>query len=144
MIPYDIHNKLSFLRGVSPVTQTNSDAAFVSQIISMANLMSLTWVIALGTLSDAGFTTVVLLEESDASDMTGAVAVADADMLPSGTGQEAAAAFTEASDDLIRLLSYVGTKAFIRLTITPTGNAAGNIPIAVLAIGEKRLQGTAN
>src|SRR5688572_9988916 len=144
MIPRDAITPLSFLRALSPVRQTNSDAAFVSQIIDMADLMSLTFVIALGALTDAGFTTVVLLEESDDSGMSGAVAVDDKDMLPSGTGQEAATAFTEANDDVVRTLGYVGTKRYVRLTITPTGNGAGNIDIAIVAIGHKRQGGTAN
>src|SRR5262245_35450689 len=134
MIPFDTLSTLAFRRGVSPVTQTNSDAAFVSQIIDMQSLMSLTWVIALGTLSDAAFTTVVLMEHGDASNLSDAAAVPDAELLPGGTGQEAAAAFIETDDDAIKTIGYGGVKRYVRLTITPTGNAAGNIPIAVIAV----------
>lgn len=144
MIPSDFLNPVSFQRGISPVAATD-DTALVSQIIDMGDLLSLTFVIALGTLADAAFTTVVLLEESDDSAMSGATAVADDDMISmtSGTAAETAAAFTQASDDLIKTLGYKGTKRYVRLTITPTGNAS-SLPIAVIAAGVKRLQGTAN
>ncbi len=33
MVPHDLHNRLSFLRGVSPRTQAD-DTAFVSQAMS--------------------------------------------------------------------------------------------------------------
>src|SRR5262245_44740188 len=143
MIGRDLHNTLDYRRAVSPVTQTNSDAPFVSQIIDVANLLALEFIILLGTLSDAAFTTAVLMEASDDPSMAGANAVADVDMLPtpnnvSSTVPEVAAAFTEADDDGIKRIGYVGTKRFVRLTITPTGNAAGNIPIAVLAVGLPR------
>lgn len=142
MIGRDLHNRLSFLRGVSPITGTD-DTAFVSQIIDMADLMSLTWAIALGTLADAAFTSTVLMEEGDAANLSDAAAVADADMLPAGTGQEAAAAFIQTDDDAIKLISYVGTKRYVRLTITPASNT-GSLPIAVVAVGEKRQQGMLN
>lgn len=144
MIPRDDHTPFAFLRGVSPVTQTNSDTAIVSQIIDMRDYMSCTFIVAVGTFSDADATTTVLLEESDNSDMSSQNAVADADMLPSGTGQEASTAFTFANDDIVRALGYVGTKRYVRLTITPSGNGAGNLPISVTVLARKRIQGTAN
>lgn len=142
MIPHDLHNRLTYLRGVSPITGTD-DTAFVSQIIDMANLMALEFVVALGTLADAAFTTTFLLEEGEDSGLSDAAAVADADMLPSGTGQEAAAAFIQSDDDAIRKIGYVGTKRYVRLTITPASNT-GSLPIAVIAVGVPRVQGTAN
>jgi hypothetical protein len=144
MIPHDTLSRLSYLRAVSPVTQTNSDTAFTSQIIDMADLMSLTFVIQTGTVSDADVTSTVLLEESDDSGMSGATAVADADMLPSGTGQEAAAAIAFGDDNATKTLGYVGTKRYVRLTLTPSGNNSGSLPIAILAVGVKRIAGTTN
>lgn len=146
MIPRDIQSMLGLVLAEPPVTQTNDSTAFVSEVIDMVSYMSGMFVIQLGTLSDADVTGAVLLEESDASDMSGSNEVADADMLSmtAGTAPETAAAFTFASDNSIKTLGYVGTKRYIRLTITPTGNNSGNLPISVLFVGEKRLQGTAN
>jgi hypothetical protein len=144
MIQQDFIAPNAFLRGVSPLAQVNLDTAFVSQIIDMRDLMSMAFVIILGALTDAGFTTVVLMEHGDTSNLADAAAVPDAELLPSGTGQEAAAAFTEANDDQIRTIGYAGIKRYVRLTITPTGNGAGTINIAVLATGRRRIAGVTN
>ncbi len=144
MIARDLHDTLSYLRGISPVTQVNVDTPLVSQIINMADLRALEWVIMTGTLSDPDATFAVLMEESDAANLAGSNAVADEDMLPSGINQEAAAGFTFAADDAIRKIGYRGQKGYVRLTITPTGNNAGNAPLAVLAVGYPRFRGNVN
>lgn len=102
----------------------------VGSIIDRLGYDSLTYGIITGTLSDANATYAVLLEESDDSGMSGANAVADADLI----GTEAAAAFTYANDGVTRKLGYVGNKRYTRLTITPTGADSGNSPIAAIAI----------
>lgn len=144
MIPHDLNARLGFVLAEPPVTQTNSDTALVSEIIDMGDYMSGMFVIMTGTVSDADMTSTVLLEEGDASNLSDAAAVADADMLPAGTGQEAAAAPAAASDNAITKIGYVGSKRYVRLTITPSGNNSGNLPIAVLFIGINRLRGTLN
>ena len=144
MIPRDDYNKFAFLRAISPVTQTNADTALVSQIIDMQTYQSLTWIIAVGTFSDADATTTVLMEHGDDSGLSDAAAVDDADMLPSGTGQEASTAFTYANDDIVRAIGYVGTKRYVRLTITPSGNNSGNLPMSVTALCRKRFEGVGN
>lgn len=140
MIPHDLHNRLSFLRAVSPVTLTNANTAQVGQIIDMADLMSLEFVIQAGALTDAGMTLTPLVEEGDASNLSDAAAVADADLL----GTEAGATFTQADDDTVKTVGYVGTKRYVRLTLTPAGNDSGSATFGATAVGIKRLQGTAN
>ncbi|MCA8975802.1 MAG: hypothetical protein KDC98_13855 [Planctomycetes bacterium] len=140
---------MSYQVAVAPQTQTNADTAFVSAIIDMADLVALEFVIMLGTLTDADVTGAVLLEEGDASDLSDNTAVADIDMLPtpnnsSAVAPEAQAAFTFADDGLIKKLGYVGTKRYVRLTVTPTGNNSGALPIAVLAVGKPRLSANVN
>lgn len=137
MIQKDLHSRLSFLRGVSPLAQTNLDTAFVSQIIDMTDLVSLEFVILLGALTDPGFTTVVLMEHGEQANLSDAAAVPAAQLL----GTIAAAQFTEADDDKVKTIGYAGTNRFVRLTITPTGNAAGTINIGVAAIGVARIRG---
>jgi hypothetical protein len=102
----------------------------VGAVIDRQGFESLTYAIATGTLSDTDATYTVLLEESDASDMSGANEVADADMI----GTEAAAGFTYANDGVTRKLGYIGHKRYTRLTITPAGANSGNSPIAAIAI----------
>jgi hypothetical protein len=68
----------------------SDNTAEVGAIIDRQGFDGLTYVIATGTLADVDATFTVLLEESDDSGMSGATAVADANLL----GTEALAAFT--------------------------------------------------
>tara|TARA_R110002074_G_scaffold21173_5_gene66092 strand:+ start:11872 stop:12285 length:414 start_codon:yes stop_codon:yes gene_type:complete len=124
----ELHNSLKFSRAISPQTQTNADTPLVSQILDCAGFEANELVIQTGGLTDVDATFTVLLEESAASDMSGANAVDDADLL----GTEAAASFTFANDDVVRKLGYKGIKRYIRATITPSGNGAGAAPLAAV------------
>ena len=68
----------------------------------------------------------MLFEDGDAANLSDAAAVADADLL----GTEALASFQFDDDNEVRKIGYIGNKRYCRVTITPAGNAAGNIFIA--------------
>lgn len=139
MATRDLHNHLHFVNAEPPVTQTNSDTAFTSATIDTAGYESLEFVIMLGTMTDTDVTAAVVMNESDDSGMSGSNAVADAHLL----GTEAAAAFQFGDDNGVRKIGYVGSKRYVNLVITPTGNNSGALPIAVLAIqGHARHQPT--
>jgi hypothetical protein len=99
-------------------------------------------VIVTGTNADADATATVLLEEGDASNLSDAAAVADADMvsMTNGTAPETAAAFTFADDGETRCIGYIGNKRYIRLTVTPVGNT-GNQFLAGVAVLEGKTPG---
>lgn len=137
----DVISDIGLVLAEPPVRQTNSDTALVSEIIDTSQYMGGFFAIMTGALTDADMTSTVLLEESDNSDMSSQSSVADADLLPSGTGQEASAAPAYTSDNVVTTLGYVGAKRYIRLTLTPSGNGAGNLDIAILWIGLKRKRG---
>lgn len=144
MIGRDLHNTLSYLRGVSPQVGTDN-TAFVSQIIDMADYLGLEFVIATGTLADADATFAVTMDESDASDLSGSNSVAAADMVPTPNNNNANSALSQASfifsdDDAIKRIGYIGTKRYVRLTVTPSANT-GNAPICVIAVGLPRYRG---
>lgn len=124
----ELHNNLKCSRAISPQTQTNVDTPLVSQILDCAGFEANELLVLTGALTDADATFVLLLEESAASDMSGANAVADADLL----GTEAAAGFTFANDDVVRKLGYKGNKRYIRATLTPTGNNSGAASLAAV------------
>lgn len=113
-----------------PVAAGTDNTPYVSEIIDCRNTSMIALILALGTNTDADATFTVLLEESDDSAMSGATAVADEDMI----GTEALAGFTYANDKKARKLGYIGSKAYIRMTITPANNGAGNIYIAGVAL----------
>jgi hypothetical protein len=132
----DMCNNILVKRVISPVSVADNTAA-VGQVIDRLGYESLTYLIATGSIADADATFAVLLEESDASDMTGATAVADADMISqaSGTAPEAAAGFQYDSDNQVRKLGYVGNRRYTRMTITPSANASAALLSAVAVLG---------
>jgi hypothetical protein len=137
----DLMNSIHPVVSIVPQTATNADTAIVGAIIDHAGYNSACYVIALGTLTDINATSVVLLEEGDASNLSDAAAVADADLI----GTELLAAFTFADDIECKKLGYRGTKRYTRLTVTPSGNNSGDLPIAaVCVLGHASVEPTAN
>lgn len=124
----DLCNRIHLVKAIDPVVITDNTAA-VSAIIDTQGYGSLTFVIATGTLSDADATVTALVEEGNAANLSDAAAVADADLI----GTEALASFTFADDGETRKIGYVGSKRYVRLTLTPAANT-GNIPLAAIAV----------
>lgn len=126
----DLLNKLNVKPAFEPKAAVADNTAFVSTIFDMQGHTSAMLAIVTGTDADADATFTMLLEESNVSDMTGAAAVADADM----NGTEALASYTFANDFACRKLGYVGGKRYIRATVTPSGNT-GNAFLAGVWLG---------
>jgi hypothetical protein len=116
---------------MSPRRVTNNTAQ-VGSIIDTLGWEYCVFDIHIGTIADVDATFAVLMEASNAADLTGAVAVADDDMVSQtiGVAPETAAGFTFANDGEVRKLEYNGDLRYVRMTITPTNNA-GNADIAV-------------
>lgn len=121
----DFHNNLLAKRGISPAAAVTDNTAFVSQILDTANANANEFIWAAGSIADVDVTFTLLVEEADASNMSGATAVADADLL----GTEAGGAPLLGSDDKVGKIGYIGKKRYIRVTITPANNT-GNIFLA--------------
>lgn len=126
----DLHNNITVRRAISPVSVADTTAQ-VGQIIDHQGYGSAEYLIAIGSVADADATFTVLLEESDDSGMSGAAAVADADLL----GTEALAGFQFDDDNEVRKLGYRGNKRYTRLTITPVANASAALLSAVAVLG---------
>lgn len=118
----DLAHNLHFKPAFVPAAAVTDNTAQVSSILDTANYDSAVLAFVTGADADTDATFAVLLEESDASDMSGANAVADQDMI----GTEAQAGFTFADDGECRKLGYIGFKRYIRATVTPTANT-GNL-----------------
>jgi hypothetical protein len=87
---------------------------------------SATLALVTGTETDTNATFVTLLEESNDPAMAGANTVAATDMI----GTPALASFQFDDDIECRKLGYIGSKRYLRATVTPSGNDAGNIFLA--------------
>lgn len=125
----DLANHVEVRRAISPAAAVADNTAFVSEIIDVAGYQSLVFAILLGALADADATFTVLVEHGDESNLSDAAAVADAGL----TGTEASAGFTFAEDNKVRKIGYVGSKRYVRLTVTPANNT-GNVFLAACAI----------
>lgn len=135
----DLMNNVNIKRVLSPVSVADTTAQ-VGQIIDRQGYDSLTYVIATGSIADADATFTVLLEEGDASNLSDAAAVADADLI----GTEVLAAFQFDDDNECRKLGYKGNKRYTRLTITPVANASAALLAAVAVLGHPAVVPTAN
>lgn len=116
-------------------TRVTDNTAQVSQIINMQGFEAALFAINIGTIADADATFTVLLEESDAADLSGSNAVADTDMISEtvGVAPEAAASFQFDSDNQVRTLGYIGGRQYIRLTVTPANNT-GNADFGAMCL----------
>ena len=116
----DLYSKIAVRRAISPVSVADNTAA-VSQVIDRQGFTALMFAIALGAIADADTTMAVLVEHADISDMTGAVAVPDAEL----NGTEAAAGFQFDDDNETRKIGYVGNKRYVRLSVVSTSVTSG-------------------
>lgn len=124
-------------RAISSISGAGDDVPIVSEIIDTQGHDSLSFLINTGVLADANATFAVLVEEGDVSNLSDAAAVADADLVKqdpsSATAPEAQAAFIFSDDNEVRKIGYIGSKRYVRMTITPSGNT-GAWPIGVVAV----------
>lgn len=112
-----------------------TDAPQVGSVVDTVNYAGCTFVIATGDLLDADATFAVLVEHGDAPDLSDAAAVPDDELI----GTEAEAGFTFAHDNATRKIGYRGPKRYLRLTITPAGNAAAaNLAAVAILTGPRK------
>lgn len=122
---FDRVTQFGISAGIPPSTITNANTPYVSTILDLQDKHSAAMLIHAGAITDADATLTVLLEESDASNMSGANTVAAADQIL--TSVSAAPLFSD--DNEVRKIGYKGSKRYIRLTITPALNDAGSISL---------------
>ncbi|HYF87421.1 hypothetical protein [Azospirillum sp.] len=137
----DLMNHIHPLRAISPQAAGTDNTAFVSQIIDVQGFDSLTFVILSGALTDTNATFAVLVEHGDDAALSDAMAVPDDNLL----GTEVLADMTYADDSETRKIGYLGSKRYVRLTVTPSGNDSGNVYLAAIAVlGHPQLVPTPN
>lgn len=116
----DFFNAIDAKRGLSPAAAITDNTPFVSQIVDLRDTQGAVFLIATGSLADAGATFTVLVESGDNSALSDAAATPDDQLL----GTEALATFDQSADDhVFKIGVRGGYKSFARVTITPGGNA---------------------
>ena len=124
----DMANNIDVKRALSPVAAGTDNTPYVSQILDTSVAGSAMLAIAIGANTDADVTFTVLMEHGDAANLSDAAAVADEDL----NGTEALAGFQFDDDNECRKIGYTGNKRYLRATITPANNGAGNIFMAAV------------
>jgi hypothetical protein len=126
----DLHNVVEPRVSTGVIRQTNSSSAVVGSIIDLQGYDSCEFVIVTGALTDTNATFAVTMDEGNVSNLSDAAAVAAADLL----GTYAGASFTFADDNAVKKIGYKGSKRYVRLTVTPTSNDAGNLDMGVVCL----------
>lgn len=130
----DLANSLHFVRAISPAAAVADNTPIVSQIVDLSGYDSLAFAITIGALADADATFAVTVDHGDTANLTDAAAVPASKL----TGALAKAGFTFAADNGLRKIGYVGSKRYVRLTVTPTNNAGNAFVAAVAVLGNSR------
>lgn len=124
----DLHNQIKASLAEPPVAAlTNLNTPYVSTICDTANFSAVEFLGILGTNTDADVTFTVLVEDGDNSALSDAAAVADDQLL----GVEAMG-LDFADDNTVFKIGYIGKKRYVRVTITPAANGAGDVFFAAL------------
>ena len=115
---------------VAPQVVTGSSPV-VSGIIDTLGYNALSFVVVTGTLSSTAATFAVSLEHGDAANLSDTAAVTGDDL----AGTLANAAFNYSADNSARKVGYLGSKRYVRCTVTPTNNSSdSNAALAVVAL----------
>lgn len=136
----DIATSLDFKPAFLPKAAVADNTAFVSNILDTAGYNSAVLAIVTGVEADADATFTALIEESDNSDMSGANAVSDQDLI----GTEALASFDYSHDGVCRKIGYVGNKRYVRATVTPENNTGNAFVAGMWVLGGARYLPTSN
>jgi len=104
-----------------PVAAITSDTTTSGAIIDTADFTSGMFTILCSAYTDGTYTP--LIQESDDSGMSGATAVADANLI--GTEAGAALSAVTASGANLNSIGFFGTKRYVRLQLVSTSTSSG-------------------
>lgn len=130
----DLHDNIQVLSVFDPIDLGTGNTAKVGEIIDRQDANALEFVIQTGSLADTDATFAVTVDEGDASDLTGSNSVAASDLLGTTSG----ASFIFSDDNKIAKLGYIGSKRYVRLTVTPANNTGAVLISAMAILGSLR------
>jgi hypothetical protein len=127
----DLHSFIYPLAVIPPVSVSNNTAQ-VGSVVDLASVLNvagnsvggfdgLEFITNIGSVADADATFTVLVEDSD--DNITFTAVSDDFLI----GTEAEASFRYDSDNTCKRIGYIGSKRYVRYTITPANNASAAV-----------------
>jgi len=131
----DLHGSIKYVPALVPGTYANVGASptvvGTPIVIDLQGARGCEFVIVTGTQTDTGATYAVTMDDGAASNLSDAAAVtSEATGL---IGTLAGASYDQTADGVCKKVGYAGNKRYVRLTITETGAASGDSPVAVIA-----------
>ncbi len=123
----DLYNEISIAQSLGPAART---ASANGTGVDLQGFDAAVVVVETGTITD-GTHTIEVQESADNSTFT---AVADADL------QGAEPAIGAANDNVVYEIGYLGTKRYIRATVTVAGATTGGVYAAHVVRGRARKQ----
>jgi len=136
----DLMNNINPLSAIPPAAATADNTPWVSSIIDTAGYDSLTFVFVTGTEADADAVFTLTMEHGDNSGLSDTSVPAATDLI----GTTALGSFTFADDNKTRKIGYIGTKRYVRATVTPTNNAGNAFLAGIAILGHPHIAATAN
>lgn len=132
----DLHSQFVGVKALAPIAGTD-DTVLTSEIIDLQGYDGVEFFVMSGVLADAAATFTPAIFHGDASNMSDeGSALTDADSL-----YGAPAAWAQSDDGAVQQFGYRGSKRYLRVKITPSGNAS-SAPFAVLAVLRKKKVGS--
>ncbi len=116
----DLHNNLSPTSAFNTRT-INTNATTNGTIIDRQGFEALQFVLYSGTLTDGSYTPV--LEHGDAANLSDAASVPAADLL----GTIAGATIAVTDDNAVKRVGYIGSKRYVRLSVTSATVTTGGM-----------------
>jgi hypothetical protein len=136
----DLMNNINPLSAIPPAAATTDNTAWVSGIIDTSNFDSLTFVFVTGTEVDADAVFTLTMEHGDNSGLSDTSVPAATDLI----GTTALGSFTFADDNKTRKIGYIGTKRYVRATVTPANNTAAAYLAGIAILGHPHYAATVN
>lgn len=130
---FDMHNNV-FIAMARNTAAISSNTTTAGIIIDTQGYESLEFIVFSGARTDGSY--LPLIEESDASDLSGSNAVDDEDLL----GTEVAA--TIAAANTVKRIGYRGHKRYVRLSLVSSGVTSGATLGAVAVLGKAMVRPT--
>lgn len=134
MASRDIVHNVGVVQAIAPAAADSGNTAIVGAIVDTAGFESVALVLNIGALGTDAATFATTLEHGDDPALADTSAPATTDLV----GSLSDVAFTGTDDNKTKKIGYIGSKRYLRMTVTPSGNAAAAYISAVAVLGHAR------
>lgn len=132
----DLHNNIA-LKTAMAITSTTGNTAINGTAIDRQGFSSVEFVASLGTITTAGTTYAVEVQESDTTTSGDFTKVADVNLLGSALAFDG-----DTETGKSKKIGYIGIKRYVRVKVTPSGNTGASTFGVVAVLGHPNLTPT--